>query len=89
MTRKDVVNYSNLTGKWSLEDLPRITNRIEFVKERSGGSLASVAEIVETLQFLHEIAPDFPLPQQRYFREAADELVTLAIGHLERLRTEF
>ena len=89
MTRKGVVNCSNLPEKWSPDDLKGLTNRIECAKIQPTGSLASVAEIVEILQFLHEIAPGFPIPQQRYFREAADELITSTISHLERLRPVF
>ena len=81
MTQKGMANYSNLTEKWFSDDLKGLTGRIECVKLHPTDSLTSVAEIVEILQLLHEMAPDFPLPQQCYIREAADELITLAIGH--------
>lgn len=45
--------------------------------------------MIETLELLHGMVPDFPLPQQRYFQETADELVSLAIGHLEQFRMNF
>lgn len=75
--------------KWSPEDLNRLTGKVELIKNQSIGSLASVTEIVEILELFHGMVPDFPLPQQRYFREAVDELVGLAVGHLEKFRTDF
>lgn len=76
-------------AQWSPEDLNGLMHQIEFVKNQSIGSSASVTEIVEILELLHGMAPDFPLPQQRYFREAVDELVGLAVGHLEKFRADF
>ena len=76
-------------AKWSPEDLNGLMHQIEFVKNQSIGSLASITELVEILELLHGMVPDFPLPQQRYFREAVDELVGLAVGHLEKFRTDF
>ena len=78
-----------LAERWSPDDLKGITKRTELAKEQSGCSLSSVMEIVEILEFLQGMAPDFPESQQQYFRETADELITLAISHLEKLRTDF
>lgn len=89
MEKKDVANQRSFGQKWSPDDLTGLTNRIEWAKNQSIGSLASVVEIVEVLELLHGMAPDFPLPQQRYFREAVDELVGLVIGHLEKFRVDF
>lgn len=75
--------------KWTPDDLRGITDRIEYAKEQAGCSLASVMEIVELLELLEGIVSDFPLPQQRYFRETVNELVGLAIGHLEKFRDDF
>ena len=75
--------------KWSPEDLNRLTGKVELIKNQCIGSLGSVMEIIEILELLHGMAPDFPLPQQRYFREAVDELVGLAVGHLEKFRADF
>lgn len=75
--------------KWAPDNLQRITDRIEYAKEQAGCSLASVMEIVELLELLEGIVSDFPLPQQRYFRETVNELVALAIGHLEKFRDDF
>lgn len=78
--------------KWTPDDLRGITDRIEYAKEQAGSSLASVMEIVELLELLElleGIVSDFPLPQQRYFRETVNELVALAIGHLEKFRDDF
>lgn len=75
--------------KWAPDDLRGITDRIEYAKEQTGGSLASVMEIVELLELLEGIVSDFPLPQQRYFRETVTELVALSIGHLEQFRDDF
>lgn len=81
MEKKDMTNQRSLPEKWSPDDLKRITGRIEFAKEQSGCSLSSTMEIVEILELLQGMAPDFPESQQRYFRETADELITLAISH--------
>lgn len=89
MGTKDMVKKGRFAEKWSPDDVREITDRIEFVKEQSGCSLMSVMEIVELLELLHGVATDFPLSQQRYFREAVDELVGLAIGHLEKIRLNF
>lgn len=75
--------------KWSPDNLREFTQRIEFAKEQSGGSLESVLEIVEILELLEGMVADFPLPQQKYFREAVHELVGLAISYLENFRTDF
>lgn len=75
--------------KWSPEDLNGLVRQIELAKSQSIGSLTSVAEIIEILTLLHGMAPDFPLPQQRYFREAVNDLVGLAVGHLEKFRADF
>ena len=77
------------TEKWSPDDLKSLTDRIELAENQPIGSLTSVVEIVETLELLRGIAPDFPLPQQRYFQETVDELVGLAIAHLEQFRLNF
>lgn len=77
------------TEKWPPGDLKSLTDRIDLAKNQPIGSLTSVAEIVETLELLHGMAPDFPLPQQCYFQEAVDELVGLAIAHLEQFRLNF
>lgn len=89
LEKKGMRNQRSLPKKWSPDDLKGITKRTELAKEQSGCSLSSVMEIVEILEFLQGIAPDFPESQQRYFRETADELITLAISHLEKLRTDF
>lgn len=89
MEKKDVEKQWSLAERWSPDDIRGITDRIELAKNQSIGSLTSVIEIIETLEFLHGMAPDFPLPQQCYFREAVDELVGLAIGHLENFRVNF
>lgn len=89
MGKKDMTKQRSFTEEWSPDDLKGFTDRIEFAKNNSTGSLTSVMEIIEILELLHGMAPDFPLPQQRYFREAANELVCLAIGHLETFRTDF
>lgn len=75
--------------KWAPDNLQGIIDRIEYAKEQAGCSLASVMEIVELLELLEGIVSDFPLPQQRYFREVVDELVSLAVGHLEKFRADF
>lgn len=75
--------------KWLPEDLNRLTGKVELIKNQSIGSLASVTEIVEILELLRGMASDFPLPQQRYFQEAVNDLVGLAVGHLEKFRAEF
>lgn len=75
--------------KWSPDNLRKTTDRIEYAKEQSGGSLENVLEIVEILELLEGMVADFPLPQQRYFRETVAELVGLAIGHLEKFRDDF
>lgn len=75
--------------KWSLEDLNRLTGKVELIKNQSIGSLASVTEIVEILELLRGMALGFPLSQQRYFQETVNELVGLAVGHLEDFRAEF
>lgn len=77
------------TEKWSPGDLKSLTDRIELARNQPIGSLTSVAEIVEILELLHGMASDFPLSQQRYFQETVDELVSLAIGHLEQFRLNF
>lgn len=89
MEQKGMTKQRSFTEKWTPDNLREITDRIEFAREQSGCSLASVMEIVEILELLQGIAPDFPLPQQCYFREAVDELVNLAIGHLEKFRINF
>lgn len=86
---RNVAKQIDLSERWSTDDLRSIANRVDHVKEQSGCSLTSVLEIIEVLELLHGMVPDFPLPQQRYFREAADELVGLAIGNLEAFRTNF
>ena len=73
--------------KRSPDDIRAFTNRVEFAKEQSGCSLTSVMEIVEILEIIQGMAPDFPESQQRYFRETTDELIILAISYLENLRT--
>lgn len=75
--------------KWSPDDLRKTTDRIEYAKEQSGGSLENVLEIVEILELLEGMVADFPLPQQKYFREAVYELVGLAISYLENFRADF
>lgn len=87
MEKKDMTNQWSLPEKWSPDDLRRITGRIEFAKEQSGCALSSVMEIVEVLELLQGMAPDFPKSQRRYFQETTDELLALAISHLEKLRT--
>lgn len=88
MEKKDIAKQQVLVERWSPDDLKGITDRIEFTKEQSGCSLASVMEIVEILEFLQGVAPDFPESQQRYFRETVADLITLAISHLEKLQTD-
>lgn len=75
--------------KWAPDNLQGITDRIEYAKEQAGCSLASVMEIVELLELLEGIVSDFPLPQQRYFRETVNELVALSISYLENFRADF
>lgn len=75
-------------GNWSTEDLNALTRRIEAAKEQSACSLAGVMEIVEILEQLQELIPDSPENQQRYFRETADDLLTLAISWLQILRAK-
>jgi len=75
--------------KWTPDDLRGITDRIEYAKEQAGGSLAGVMEIAELLELLEGIVLDFPLPQQRFFRETVNELVGLAISYLENFRADF
>lgn len=89
MEKKVIVKQRSLAEKWSSDDLKGITERIDYAKNQSIGSLTSVTEIIETLELLHGMAPDFPLPQQHYFREAVDELIGLAVGHLEKFRINF
>lgn len=88
MGTKDMVKKGRFAEKWSPDNVRGITDRIEFVKEQSRCSLASVMEIVEILEFLQGMSPDFPESQQRYFRETAADLITLAISYLEKLRTD-
>lgn len=45
--------------KWSLEDLNRLTGKVELIKNQSIGSLASVTEIVEILELLRGDGPGF------------------------------
>lgn len=75
--------------KWSPDDLWGLTERIERAKEESESSLLSVLEVVELLELIQGMVPDFPRAQQRYFRETVAELVSLAIGHLEKFRDDF
>lgn len=89
MGTQDIVKKGCFTEKWSQDDIREITDRVELAKNQSIGSLTTVTEIIEILELLHGMAPDFPLPQQRYFRETVDELVGLAIGHLEKFRINF
>lgn len=89
MEKKDVAKQQVLIERWSPDDLKGLTDRVELVKNQSIGSLASVAEIVDILELLQGMAPDFSLPQHRYFQEAVDELVGLATGHLEKFRINF
>lgn len=89
MGAQDIVKKGCFTEKWSQDDIREITDRVELAKNQSIGSLESVTEIIQTLELLHGMAPDFPLSQQHYFREAVDELVGLAIGHLEKFRVNF
>lgn len=89
LEKKDVAKQMGWVERWSPDDIKGITDRIELAKNQSIGSLTSVIEIIETLEFLHGMAPDFPLPQQCYFREAVDELIGLAISHLEKFRVNF
>lgn len=89
MGKKDVARQRGGVERWSPDDLNGITDRVELAKNQSIGSLESVAEIVEILELFQGMAPDFPLPQQRYFRETVDELVGLATGHLEKFRVNF
>lgn len=89
LEKKDVAKQRVWVERWSPDDLRGIADRVEFAKEQSIGSLESVAEIIETLELLRGMAPDFPVPQQCYFREAVDELVGLAVGHLEKFRVNF
>ena len=88
MDTQDIVKKGCFTEKWSPDDLKEIIDRIEFVKEQSGSSLASVMEIIEILELLQGMSPDFPESQQRYFRETAADLIALAISYLEKLRTD-
>lgn len=88
MEKKGMAKRRCLAEKWSPDNLKEITDRIEFAKEQSGCSLSCVMEIIEILELLRGIAPDFPKSQQRYFQETADELLALAISHLEKLRTD-
>lgn len=83
-----MLRQKSLAEIWSPDDLREITDRIEFAKEQSGCSLMSIMEIIEILELLQGITPDFPLPQQHYFQETADELIGLAISCLEKLRTD-
>lgn len=84
-----MLRQKSLAEIWSPDDLKEITDHIEFAKEQSGYSLMSIMEIIEILELLQGITPNFPLPQQRYFQETADELIGLAISYLEKLRTDF
>ncbi len=89
MEKKDVAKQTLWAEKWSSDDLRGIEECIGYAKNQSIGSLTSVAEIIEVLELLHGMTPDFLLPQRRYFQEAVDELVSLAIGHLEKFRINF
>ena len=71
---------------WSADDLNALTQRIEYAKEQSGCSLTSVMEMIEILELLQELISHSPGNQQRYFREVADDLLSLAISWLQLLR---
>lgn len=73
---------------WSADDLNALTRRIEFAKEQSGCSLESAMEVIEILEQIQELIPLSPENQQRYFREMADDLLTLAISWLQVLRSK-
>lgn len=73
---------------WSSDDLTALTQRIEIAKEQYACSLAGVMEIIEILEQLQDLIPNSPENQQRYFREAADDLLTLAISWLGVLRAK-
>lgn len=73
---------------WSVDDLNSLTRRIEFVKEQSNCSLASAMEAIEVLEQIQDLIPHLPENQQRYFREMADDLLTLAISWLQVLRSK-
>lgn len=71
---------------WSEDDLNALTHHIESAKEQSTCSLASVMEIIEILEQIQDLIPHFPENQKKYFREAADDLLALAISWLQVLR---
>lgn len=73
---------------WSVDDLNSLTRRIEFVKEQSDCSLASAMEAIEVLEQLQNLIPNSRENEQRYFREMADDLLTLAISWLQVLRAK-
>ena len=73
---------------WSADDLNALTHRIESVKEQSGCSLASAMEVIEILEQIQDLIPHSPENQRQYFRETADDLLTLAISWLQVLRSK-
>lgn len=73
---------------WTAEDLDNIANRIDQAKKGSGCSLTDTMEILEILEQLEWMRITFPPSHQSYFVETKDELIGVAISHLERLRSE-
>ena len=73
---------------WSADDVNALTRRIDAAKEQSACSLSGAMEIIEILEQLQDLIPNSPENQQRYFRETADDLLTLAISWLGVLRAK-
>lgn len=72
---------------WSPDDLKSFTNRVELAKQQDP-SLVSAMELLEIIEQIQGMSLDFPSSYQQYFCETLDELLGLAISHLEYLRGE-
>lgn len=72
---------------WLPDDLRELENRVEQAKQQPP-SLISTMELLEIIEQIQGMSPDFPKNYQQYFCETSDELLGLAISHLEYLRGE-
>ena len=83
------VALKNLHGlkSWLPDDLRELENRVEQAKQQPP-SLISSRELLEIIELIQGMSPDFPQNYQQYFCETSDELLGLAISYLECLRTE-